>query len=316
LFQLLHDSCTQVRLAALQTLGRLRIDSIQGVSVQDLMTHILKNESNNRLSITAAWVLTLVNPELGQRALAPWLNDRSRETRLYAAVALSATGKYGTPLMLETIQAHQDPYVRANLAIALIGQRLAVDQCCQILYACFVLDKEKWMWQDFGCFHALGPNNVRYDEAGLQDPETTNQLVQLEILNLIAIMKHEKAKEAIAQFLHQKSWGICGSASALLLTECDDSALELVTEKLESPSQQIRVQAALIIALWGRDERAIAILQQAYAGADRELKERILEGIGHIGASSSIPFLVDKMGESYQTLRIIAASALLESLYH
>ncbi|HRD55298.1 MAG TPA: HEAT repeat domain-containing protein, partial [Parachlamydiaceae bacterium] len=58
------------------------------------------------------------------------------------------------------------------------------------------------------------------------------------------------------------------------------------------------------------------VLQDFYAQADREMKERILEGIGRIGSSASIPFLVECLKEPFQSLRVIAASSLLQVLYH
>jgi hypothetical protein len=81
-------------------------------------------------------------------------------------------------------------------------------------------------------------------------------------------------------------------------------------------SHHVKVQAALILALWGREESAIATLQQAYGGSDRELKEKIIEGVGRVGAKSSIPFLVEKLQEPSPTLRLLAAAALLQCLYH
>ena len=129
-------------------------------------------------------------------------------------------------------------------------------------------------------------------------------------------MQHPDAQQAIKQFLQENTWGITGFASSLLLTEGDDAALDLVQELLNETNDQIRVQAAIVLALWGRHEDAIQVLEDAYSSADRELKEKILESVGSIGEMRSIPFLMSAMEEPYQTLRLIAASSILQCLYH
>ena len=89
-------------------------------------------------------------------------------------------------------------------------------------------------------------------------------------------------------------------ASALLLTEGDEEAIKIVEGLLKDKDKKIKVQAALVFAVWGKGEEAIAILERAYADADRMTKERILEGLGRIAAESSIPFLVEKLQETFE----------------
>lgn len=312
---LLQDHCSEVRAAALQTLGALRIPVFNGIPISKLAQGML-NDPDTMVGMTAAWVLTLLNPVAGQQAFKQWLGHDRSEIRIQAAAGLKACGKYGFPLALEAFRQSHDPYVRMNLAIGLIGQRVAVDEACEELKVGLATIKDRMMWQEKGFFRALAPSDLRYADAHDENPETVSQLVQLDILNLLAIMKCSQAQEAIAAFLQQKTWGVTGLASALLLTEGDTEAITLVTNMMSHPAPKVRVQAALVLALWGRGEDAIAVLLRAYATADRELKEMILEGIGRVGAVSTIPFLVERLQEPAQSLRIIAASALLQSLYH
>jgi HEAT repeat protein len=172
------------------------------------------------------------------------------------------------------------------------------------------------MWDEEGLFKVLAPSTVKHDEIIPNYPESVNQLARLEILNVLAVMKYPHAQSAIRTFLKEKAWGITGMASVVLLTEGDEAAIELVRELLNDPDQKIRVQAALVLSLWGEGEEAISILKEAYPTADRDMKERILESFGRIGAKSSLPFLTEKLQEPYQSLRIIAAAALLQCLYH
>jgi len=77
----------------------------------------------------------------------------------------------------------------------------------------------------------------------------------------------------------------------------------------------VQLQAAIVMAAWGQEEKALPMLTQAYATASRQRKEQILEALGSIGAKESLPFLMDRLDESYQTLRLIAAAGILQTLY-
>lgn len=315
IYPLLQDHCAEVRSAALQVFGSLRLSEYQG---RPLVDHIAKmlNDPNPIVAITAAWAVALNDPLRGQQAFVKWLSHDSRDIRISAAAALSACGRHSLPYIVKAFNEAHDPYVKMNLALGMISQRTEVDRACDALCSGLTDETDRWIWQNNGMYRGLAPNTVKQTETALNHPEETNQSVRLEIVNILAIMNYSNVQEALKRSLQLKTWGIASLASALLLTEGDENAITIVKNLLSDPNSQIRVQAALILAMWGRDESAIAVLQQAYEGADRELKERILEGVGRIGALSSIPFLIDKLQEPYQSLRIIAACGLLQCLYH
>lgn len=315
IYPLLYDNCSEVRAAALQVFGILRVQNIQNHHMADIAESLL-NDPDPTVAITASWALTLNNPQSAQRSFERWLNHKTSDIRILASAALGACGKYGMPYILKVFRETSDPYVRMNLAIALIGLRISGPEACNALYIGLTTEKKRWMWQEDKVFHALAPSNITYTSGGDQQPDAVDQMTRLDVLSLLAIMEDSKALPALTDFLEQKTWGISGLASALLLTEGDEASIDLVKSLLNHPTQKVRIQAALILALWGRDESSIAVLQQSYVGADRDLKERILESIGRVGSASSIPFLVDKMQEPFQVLRIIAACALLQCLYH
>lgn len=314
LVPLLKDSCSDVRASALQTIGLLNVSSWKGESIVNIILPSLR-DPNPAVAISAAWAVTLQGVPQGQKAFAEWLTHQTQEVRILAAAALGACGPYGIPLIETAFRENRDPYVRMNLAIALIGQRKAVDAACVVLHQGLNDTRARWMWDEEGIFRGLAPTTLRYVDSGVKDPETVSQLVHLEILGLLAMLQDPQAQQAIARYLQQKSWGVSGVAAALMLTEGDSSALDAVRGLLLHPFQKVRVQAALILALWGRDEQALAVLQEAYVGADRQLKEQILEGIGRVGARQMLPFLVARLEESAPTLRVIAASAILQTLY-
>ncbi len=315
LFHLVDDHNAEVRARVLYTLGHLRVSSIHGHPVASTFKKALRDR-DSKVAIIAAWALTLQDSQEGKNAFKPWLQHESNEIKLFAAAALSSTGAYGVPLMQEVFHKSNDLYVRINLALGLIGQRMDVVEACEVLSKGLQNSNERWMWDEDEIFKILAPSKIKYDELIPNYPETINQLVRLDILNILAVMRYPGAQNSIRTFLKEKNWGITGVAAALLLTEGDENALDLVEPLLNDLDLKIRVQAALILAIWGGGEKAVGVLQDAYSQVDRETKEKILEGLGRIGLPSTIPFLTDKLQEPYQSLRIIASASLLQCLYH
>lgn len=317
IINLAKDSHYEVRAAALLTLGVLRPQS-EEESVDAIIRVAKENvsDADDRVAITAAWLLTLYNPLEGQNHFKSLLNSSIKNTRLLAAAALVSCGKYAMPLLLDAFRGHPDPNVKLNLAVGLVGQRVQVADACDLIYSGLVNSTEKWMWLDFGIYHAVAPSTVKHDDLIPNKPEAVNQQVRLELLKLLAINKHAGAQPALKQLLKEKTWGISGVASIQLLSEGDEDSSDVVSSLLTDPDPLLRTQAALVLAMWGRGEDGVEVLMKAYADSDRETKEKILEGLGKIGSQSSVPFLVDRMEESCQTLRIMAAAAIIQALYH
>lgn len=315
LYPLCEDHHPNVRSIFLQTLGRLRIPMIGGKSAAELAERATY-DPDPTVVITAAWVLTINNPEKGLPVFQKLIHHKKPETRYLAAAALAATGKYSLDLTRKAFFENHDIYVKMNLAIGLIGQRTDTQLACDCLYEGLSHQKERWSWNEDDHFRVLTPNKEMHDDSIPNYPEAVNQLTRLEILQMMALVKYPLAQQAVKNFLKESNWGISGLASALLLTEGDDEAVDLVHSLLKDNDPKIKVQAALILALWGKGEDVVQLLQESYATADRELKGQILEGIGRVGSKSSLGFLAERLQEPYQTLRIISAAALLECLYH
>lgn len=300
---LVDDTHSEVRVAALASLGRI------GAASEKV------GDPQERVAIHAAWLSTRQgNPE-GLRAFERLLSHSDRKVRASAAGALAGCGQYGLELMEKRLN-DSDPLVGMNLALGLIGQRRQVDASLRVLKEGLGKIRQRLMWLEEPGYRALVISDVVHQPMIPQYPEAVNQSTRLEILNVMAMLDYSGTHEAMKAFLQQGAWGISGMASALLLTEGDESAALLVEDLLEDPSLHIRLQAALVLSLWGKSSKAIETLQAGYAGASRDLKEKIIEGIGRVGSPASIPFLTDRLEESHQTLRVLAAMALLQCLYH
>lgn len=311
---LLKDSSSDVRQAALETLGYLRINEWKGKNIFNQIQQ-LSNDPHPYVAITAAWALTLQAPSEGHLAFDKWIHHSNRNYRLLAASALSSAGKYGVPYLQKAFEESNDSFQKMNLALGLITQGNCIDAACEVLYEGFTKEMSKWMWEQKGIFRILAPSQVKFNTLTSNQPELVNQLTRLEVLNVLTINESPYALPAVKHFLSRNHWGITGTASALLLQEGEENAIDLIEALLYDPSQKVRIQAALILAYWGQGDRSIVQLQDCYTRADREIKERILEGLGRVGSKESIPFLVKRLGEPQPTLRMIAASSLLQCLY-
>jgi HEAT repeat protein len=315
MFPLLRDASAEVRMGAILAIGLLRPESVNGQLVVDLIRPLV-NDPDYHVNNAAAWLLTIYEDPAGAIQFRRALQDDSQETRLYAASALASTGRYGLPLMRQHAFSHPDPYVRMNLSLGLIGQREATTRACRELANGLVTLNERWSMSKEAIFRGITPNKIKHRDDIPQYPELENQKTRLEIVNLLASLRYPGAQDALKKFLKERVLGFTGIAMAMVLQAGDQDAQDLVKGLLNDPDPRVSVQAALILALWSNDEEVIALLENVYPTAERDLKEKILEAVGQIGSDSSVPFLVDSMREPHQNLRIIGAACLLMCLNH
>ncbi len=313
LIELTQDAHPDVRMEALQAIGKLRPKGLD-----DKIVTIAKKgicDSNSSAALTAAWLLCLYSPLEGQKEIQYYLQDNRREVQLFAAAVLKATGHYGIELMLNQVYSHKDPYVRLNLAIGLIGQRVLVPFATETIQKILLTEKEAWRKETFGIFNFITNKPVPLED-GMNSHEIENQLLRIELLNVLGIVKAQGIDQTLRDYLSEKKWEISASAAILLLTEGDEHAIEKVQEMLGETQLIVRLHAALILSLWSRDEVPLQTLEEGYQKSDWEMKVKILEGMGRIGSSHSIPFLTHALKEPSQTLRLIAAMALIQTLNH
>lgn len=306
---LLQDASPDVRSHALHTIGLLR------TRVGEKRLRSLMEDSSPMVAITACWVATLQGMKEGIEELGKWIDDVHPRWRLLAASTLSSCGKKGTALALEKMEKSEDLFVRANLAIGLIGQRVEVQKASDVIYE--ILEQETLlMWDQNSHMRILARSQVSHIDQIPNHPKVIDQMVRLDLLNILCIMQHPKAQEAVKGYVKNESWGITGAAVAVLLEEGDEGAMTVISGLLKDEDPHIRVQAAFILAMMGSDPEAVKVLQEAYPKMSRDIKIQILEAIGHVGSLESVPFLIDILSEPFQLLRVIAASAMIQCLYH
>ncbi|PIS03173.1 MAG: hypothetical protein COT85_03895 [Chlamydiae bacterium CG10_big_fil_rev_8_21_14_0_10_42_34] len=310
IIRLIQDTNPQVRIAALNAFG---------IAYREKNPKILEaalNDSDPAVAITASWAAFLVDPDLGEKSMGKWLVDSLSENRRMAAAALASSGSRGVALSIRTLKESSDPYVKANIALGLLGQRVEVQKCCDLIYE-FSNNEKRMLMIDKRpnpLFSILAPSQVRHNDQVPNYPEAQDQMTRLNLVSLLALVEDSRAFGALKTFLQRKSWGVSGVAAATLLHEGDESALDMVKQLVNDPDSNVRLQACLVLAMFGKDESVLRDLQGAYSGADHEKKLHILEAIGGIGNAESYSFLVGVLREPFPILRVAAAAALIQSV--
>ncbi|MBS0625538.1 MAG: HEAT repeat domain-containing protein [Verrucomicrobia bacterium] len=313
--KLIRDPNPDVRIAAVNAFGLYYREKMSAKEAKEAVDAVL-SDSDPAVAITAAWAAILIDPSFGEPYMARWLSDPLPENRRLASAALATTGGRSVQLGIKTLKESTDPYVRANIAQGLLGQRVEVAACCDMIYEFLQTEKRMWMRDNRRnpLFSVLAPSQVRHIDQIPNYPEAIDHMTRLEIISLLAIVEDARALGALKTFLQRKAWGVTGFAAATLLQEGDETALEIVRELLKDSDPNVRLQACLVLAMMGRDEAVVKDLQAAYAGAGHEKKLHILEALGRIGQMESLNFLIGTLREPFPILRASAAAALIQTL--
>ncbi|MDQ5956348.1 MAG: HEAT repeat domain-containing protein [Candidatus Rhabdochlamydia sp.] len=315
LLQLLQDSSAEVRISALNALALLRVKCIGKKSIHSLVEACLKDPSP-LVAITAGYLLLINQEKAGENTLGYWLQSENLKWQRLAAAAIAASGRFGVDLAFKSIYKVKDPYVRLNLCLGLIGQRVHTTIASDTIFSILSEESGLWMWdkQTHSLFSPIVPSDVIHIEIIPNYPQIVDQLVRLDVLSILHFVQYPKALQLTKDFLQKKDWNLT-AAAAVLLQEGDEKAGELVSSLLDDSDEKVRMQAALVLGLMYRDPIAVDVLQKVYPNADQRIKIIILEALAQIGDASSIPFLLEILKEPFQTLRIVAASALIQCLY-
>ncbi len=315
---LLQDANPSVRMSALNTLALLQVKTIDSLPIMEVeRVFKLMNDHIPEVAITAQWLALTHGDKRAEKKLRHWILKGEPKYARLAAGALAISGKQGVPLAKKMVRKTSDPYAQVTLALGLIGQRELVDLSCKVIDKHLKMG-EKWMWDTSlnPLFRSLAPSTVPHTAQTPNYPQVINQLTRLELLQVLCIMGYPKAQDSIKSFLQMNSWGPVGAAAATLIQEGDDEALDLVRSLLKDPEEKVRTQAALILAMLGGDKSAVQVLKELYPSANREIKLHILEAIAKVGDPDAVEFLLERLHEPFQVLRVVAATAIIQCLYH
>ncbi len=309
-----NDSHPDVRAAAFQSIALLHPKN-EATSIIELAKR-RQNDQNYKVRVSAAWVLILFKSPEGIRGIEKAIFSEESEERLMASAVLKVSGDIGIPLARRVVDWHFDPFVQLNVALGLIGLREDLDFATKTIQN--ILNKEKNLWgeREWGIFTGIGKQTSSVTEDRETTPEISDRLLRLELLNILAMMETPGIHAVVREYLSERFWGVPATASAMLLLEGDEESIKVVQCLCQDPNLKIRIQAALILSLWSRDESTLKILEEGYPYCSREIKEKIIEGIGRVSLMKSVPFLIEVLREPSQSLRAIAAMALIECVNH
>jgi len=305
--ELLKDSSSQVRLTALHALGMLGEAPEVGSLFDDPCPEV---------SITAAWAALRMGIKGGEEIIEKWCEGSNSDLRHYAAAVLSKVGVAGTSLSLRILKKSTDPYVRVNLALGLIGYRVETALACEEIAHFLVTEKNLLMWDQKINSHisAIHPSTVRHIEMIPRYPQLVDDFVRLDLLSTLAMMRYPNVDEVLKEFLKHEMWGVSFTAGELLLTEGEGEMMDVIRGLLQSQDESLRLQAAILLTAMAGDGGAFKVLKEAYSKSNRDRKIAILEALAQSGSKESLPFLIEILGDSFQVLRILSASALIQCL--
>ncbi len=317
LIPLLNDPSPHVRSLVLSVLGTMEVDEKilfqAGKELDSLMKDI-----HPEVAILAAWLKLRLDADEGRENIVNWVVSKDLPNARFAAAVLGASGSKGSHLLAKLLDEVTDPYIKANLALAMIKQKISLKKAIDTLKTFFLEVEGEIMWQGgiYPMFNQVVPSNIHHQIQIPRYPALMDHLTRLDLLNILCIAGCTEATDLVKKFLSKQMWGVVTGASVLLIEEGDGEAVNLIRKLLDDENEITRIQAALALAFYGGDPKVAKILEIAYAKVDWERKIQILEALGFIGNRDSIPFLLEVMKEPFTLLRTIAASSVIQCLYH
>jgi HEAT repeat protein len=299
---LANDPIPEVRVGALMALDLLSND--ENWAEIEVVAKKNEQELDPKVSITASWLLAKHNPEAIPN-LTRHLSSSREETQLFAASALAKVGSPATEALFTHLN-HPSPIVRLNLALGLIPYRQHNEEAAKCILSILETSNEKLAGIGFWIFHGVLFTPLV--------PQEESEVTKLNILTKVALISPDLATEAIRQFLLQRPEVLKQMAAISLIQEGESGEYEVIKKIIHDPSPRVRLQASYLLALWAQDHDALEVLISEYPNASREMKERILEGIGSIGGGAGVEFLAARLDDPFPTIRILAATAMLQTL--
>ena len=312
---LLDDSFYEVRQTALHTLGLLYyFDEDQHEELEEVAKKYLEDKSS-KVRIVALWLKTLIEPAETEQVWLEFLLSNKEEERQLASALITSLGTKALSALKRAFYKTEDPILKVNLAIGLVKQRQEMGRASQAILEALHQKNSLWMWKEILGQKVLAESDL--PAASFQSPPLdVHRVCQLEILSILALFDKEAAREGIQKFLKQRNFQVTGIALALLLTEYSEDAAEVVRPLMEDSAYPNRAEACVLMALWSGDQSMAKTMESLYLNSDRKRKEFLLEAFGRLTGTDSLPFLIERLGEPYPTLRMIAASSIIQCLNH
>ena len=310
---LLEDDSLLVRKIVMTTLGLYQ--GILPLDDKALFT-ISSSLSHPCLSIqaTAAWALLLSPNNTFQNSALTWfqkniVSDVS-ETRLTATSRLIASGERGLDLAGKILSESSDIYVKANLARYLLFHKKALKQSIENLRE-ISTSRILFGMQEDGIFSWIGQAS-NHDPFIPRLPESEDLYLRLNLIALRHYSGDTIVKEELEKILHDRVWGLSAATAEFLFHEMLPLD-EVLSPLLSNDEEIVRIQAALLLAIFSRSKNAALRLVEEYHKASKAGKEMLLLGFSAIPTAKTRDLLFPLLFDQSQTLRTRAAGVFLSA---
>lgn len=317
LLVLLEDPNNEVKIAALDAFTKVGIPKNIKKNVLEATQKLLQ-DPDEKVSICAARLISFYDFPKAYGVLTTLMASADSTTRCLAACALALTGHEGRDKVIDLLTTEKDPYVKVNMAVNMLGFEEHEKRLCEQIAIFLATTQERIMIDGSfsSMFQVVLPSKVSHVPQVPHYPEAVDQNTRLYLINKLAILRYPGVEDALKKYLKSQSFGMTFAACKALMEEGAEDSAEIIETLLHDKDEKIRIQAALILGMLGGHPSAISILQEAYPKLDRELKLAVLEALGHLGSKKSIPFLANLLDDPFNVIKIIAASSIIQCIYH
>lgn len=314
---LLEDTSAEVRVAAMNAMTVVGFCPDDKDLVLPLLYKAI-DHADPIVALSAARLLSFHEEEKSFEIFEKYFFSEKPLLRKLAASAMSLSSLKTREKALKWMKVSNDPFVRVNVAYSLLGHHENTALLCDEIAQFLATYSEKIAIEsDINpFFKIITASEVGHHPHIPQYPETIDQQTRFHLINALAIMNYPKIEESIKTYLKASPRGLSFAASRALVEEAAEDSIDIVKLLLEDEDESIKVQAALVIGMLGESDKACEVLKKAYPKVDRELKIAILEALGHMGHKDSIPFLMNLLDDPFNMLKIVAASSIIQCIYH
>lgn len=314
IISLLKDSTPEVKQEALVTIALLQNE----VQIPKEIFDEVENLTTDKHQITqllAFWCKARSENKLDPK-FKDFLDHPNEQARLLSVALLGCIGKSGEPILHAALD-HKDSYVSLNAAYALLHRGKGDEKILNVLDAALKNPKHFLMIDQSinPQFSYISPSKVRHHPFIMAYPKVMDGMARIRLLEAMSTYDNTRVKNHLKNLLSQKEAVLTFYTIGLLLQEDLESLTEL-KELTKDPNPSIALAATLSIAFVGKDPNIAPKLAVIFEHVGFEEKLHILEAIGALGNKEMVPFLVKMLQKPFSSLQIVAASALIQCLYH
>lgn len=318
----LKSSSVPCTLAALEFFGLWGINETDIDTISTILREQLRS-TNIFLRAKSAWVALCHIPELkeeAQSALKALSFSGDKEAALVSGV-VSRSGKAGCIPALDLCRdPNVHPLVRLNASLQLIRYRTQLERApFDMLTTLRTISRPlEWNEQSPGKAVLFAQNDQ--DDISRQMSQYKDASVRCSLLGLalntstspdIEQLSYKMAEEV----LKKKAWGPLLEGGTELFFQVGPKSLNLARRLSGSLHEEVRIQAAGILAAMHCEKEALEILKQEAPIASFDGKMAILALLPQFSMEDAVPFLTTAMKDTSSLLRTRAAGVFLFMKY-